>query len=357
MNTDNTLLLNKLMLLVLSLILACLVMLVIRAFQTPLANDEAPELAEAEPPTIEVPAPTEPSPPTPARPPRRVASTNPIRATPPVQAYAPLPDSPPEPVAQPDQIVADNSTLLINSALTEVAGGGVRASTGGNSVGPGPELVGIVTLLGRPKPEIPIDLGPSCSQYNPDKVTTRHYVVSKQGGLANVFVYLKDAKPSPTTGDGPLLDQIGCMYEPYLMGVVTGQKFSIRNSDPELHNVHATPMVNREFNFGQPLQGQVSQRSFPNPEIFVRLKCDVHPWMFAYIGVVDHPFFAVSDTNGIFRFPTGFLAGNYKVSAVHVKAGELTQRVSLGEGERKALHFQFTVPSSGQPQGRVARSH
>ena len=110
---------------------------------------------------------------------------------------------------------------------------------------------------------------------NPNKVTTRHYVVGSDNGLANVFVYLKDAKAAPATGDGPVLDQKGCMYDPYVMGVVTGQKFKIKNSDATLHNVHATPKINKEFNFGQPLKDQVSEKSFDQAEVLVRMKCDV----------------------------------------------------------------------------------
>ena len=160
------------------------------------------------------------------------------------------------------------------------------------------DITGKVSLKGTPKAEIPIDLGPSCGPLNPNKVTTRHYVASKDGGLANVFVYLKDAKAAPATGEGPLLDQVGCMYEPYVIGVVAGQKFKVKNSDPTLHNVHATPKINKEFNFGQPLKGQVNEKVFDQPEVLVRVKCDVHPWMFAYIGVAENPYFAVTDKDG-----------------------------------------------------------
>src|SRR5882672_11389019 len=93
------------------------------------------------------------------------------------------------------------------------------------------EITGKVTLKGTPKPELEIPLTPSCSKANPNKVTTRHYVVGPDGGLANVFVYLTDAKPAPPVGEPPILDQVGCMYDPYVMGVVVGQKFKIRNSD------------------------------------------------------------------------------------------------------------------------------
>lgn len=183
------------------------------------------------------------------------------------------------------------------------------------------DVTGKVTLKGTPKAEIPIDLGPSCGKLNPNKVTTRHYVTSKDGGLANVFVYIKDAKKAPPAGEAQMLDQVGCMYEPYILGVVAGQNFKIRNSDSEFHNVHATPDAksgNPEFNFGQPVKGQVNEKAFPNPEVLVRIKCDVHPWMFAYVGVCDHPYFAVTDKDGNFKI-SGLPDGKYTIVAYHLK--------------------------------------
>lgn len=183
------------------------------------------------------------------------------------------------------------------------------------------DVTGKVSLKGTPKPEISIDLGPACGKINPNKVTTRHYVTGKDSGLANVFVYIKDAKKAPAAGEATMLDQVGCMYEPYIMGVVAGQKFKIKNSDSEMHNVHATPdpkSGNPEFNFGQPVKGQVNEKSFPNPEVLVRVKCDVHPWMFAYVGVCDHPYFAVTDKDGNFKI-SGLPDGKYNIVAYHLK--------------------------------------
>ena len=125
------------------------------------------------------------------------------------------------------------------------------------------DITGKVTLKGTPKPEIPIQLDATCGKLQPKPVTTRHYVVGADKGLANVFVYIKQgAQKTPAAGEGPVLDQVGCMYEPYVMGVVTGQKFKIRNSDPILHNVHATPKPggNKEFNFAQVSKGQVNEK-------------------------------------------------------------------------------------------------
>ncbi len=136
------------------------------------------------------------------------------------------------------------------------------------------------------------------------------------------------------------------MFEPYMMGVVAGQTFQIRNSDPTMHNVHATPKINREFNLGQPLQGQVTERSFPLPERFIRLKCDVHPWMFAYVGVVDHPHFAVTGKDGSFKLPN-LPAGKYTIEAFHLKAGTAIQEITVGADDKKTADFtlEFKAPT------------
>jgi hypothetical protein len=213
------------------------------------------------------------------------------------------------------------------------------------------EISGKVTLKGTPKPEVAIDLGPTCGPLNPNKnVTTRHYVTSKDGGLANVFVYLKDAKAAPPAGEAPVLDQIGCMYEPYIMGVVSGQKFKVKNSDATLHNVHNTPKpgsANKEYNIGQPLKGQTSDFVFEKAEILMRFKCDVHPWMFAYVGVVEHPHFAVTDKDGNFKI-TNVPDGKYTVVAYHLKTHGnnpgVTQTVDLKDTAKQ--DFTVEIPAA-----------
>ena len=210
------------------------------------------------------------------------------------------------------------------------------------------DVTGKITLKGTPKPEVDIDLGPSCGPHATRKYTTRHYVVGKDGGLANVFVYLKkDGLKAAPQGTGPTLDQKECMYQPYIFGVVTGQPFKIKNSDALLHNVHATPRVNKEFNFGQPVKDQVSEKSFEAAEVLVRVKCDVHPWMFAYIGVLDHPYFAVSDADGNYKI-AGAPDGKYTLIAYHLKTHALaslgeTKEIEIKGGEVKQ-DFTVTVP-------------
>lgn len=210
------------------------------------------------------------------------------------------------------------------------------------------ELTGKVKLKGQPKSEIPVTLDATCGPMHSTPLTTRHYVVGADKGLANVFVWIKQGAsptPPPANAEKPVLDQTGCQFEPYVMGVVTGQKFTIRNSDAVLHNVHATPKVNKEFNFAEPTKGQAMERSFDKPEVLVRLKCDVHPWMFAYIGVVDHPYFAVTDKDGSFRIPN-LPAGKYTVEAFHLKAGKKEQEITVAEGDKKTVDFELEVPAA-----------
>lgn len=351
MNPEKTPLVNKLTLLVLCLILVCLVLLVGRAYQKQPPAGDTPAVAEVEATPAPAEEPSLVTAPAPVKPiqPRRAPVTNGTRAslpTPPQPANAPAPAEP-----APVQYV-ESPAAFANAFETEYANTPVTASA---PLGSGASLSGWVTLTGTPKPEIPIPMTPTCSALHPGKATTRHFIVSPEGGLANVLVYVSNARPASPLVDPPLLDQVGCMFEPYVLGVVMGQKFRVRNSDSELHNIHATPRSNREFNIAQGQRGQVDQFSFPKPELFVRLKCDVHPWMFAYVNVMPHPFFSISDTNGAFRIPAGLAPGDYTISAVHLKAGGLTRQITLGDGEPRPLHFQFSVPVGAQPQGGVVR--
>jgi hypothetical protein len=201
------------------------------------------------------------------------------------------------------------------------------------------EISGKVKLNGTAPAEIPIQLDPNCGKLNEKPLTTRHYV-SKNGGLGNVFVYVKEgakAAPAPA-GKGATLDQVGCQYTPYIMGVQAGQHFDVKNSDPLLHNVHTLPKNNKEKNVGQPVKGMVSDFVFDQPEVLVKFKCDVHAWMFAYVGVVEHPYFAVTDEEGNFKI-SGLPAGDYTVEAFHLKAGAKTEKVSVKADDKKTLEF------------------
>jgi plastocyanin len=168
------------------------------------------------------------------------------------------------------------------------------------------------------------------------------YVVDN-GGLKNVFVYIKDPLDKyvfDAATEPVKIDQKGCHYVPHVVGLRTGQPLEIVNSDTTLHNVHGMPRTNAEFNQGQPVQGMKNDFTFNAPEVLFPLKCDVHSWMNAYVGVVDHPFFAVSGDGGKFEL-RGVPPGTYTVEAVHEKLGRATQSVTLGDKDSKELTFTF----------------
>jgi plastocyanin len=210
------------------------------------------------------------------------------------------------------------------------------------------EISGKITLDGTPPAEKAITLDAACGKLQPKPITTRHYVVSPSKGLADVFVYVKaGAKSAPApAAKGPLLDQVGCEYTPYVIGVQAGQKFDVQNSDALLHNVHPLPKVagNKERNVGQPVKGMKHEFVFDKPEVFVQFKCDVHPWMFAYVGVVDHSFYAVTDKDGNFKI-SGLPAGEYTIEAIHRKAGAATEKVTVGADDKKTANFTLKVPT------------
>lgn len=131
-----------------------------------------------------------------------------------------------------------------------------------------------------------------------------------------------------------------------IFGVQAGQVLKVRNSDPMLHNVHSVSRAgNKQRNVAQPVKGMTTDFIFEKPEVFVQFKCDVHPWMFAYVGVVEHPWFAVTDGNGAFALPAGLPPGRYTLAAVHRKLGEQTQTVTVGAGGSGPVEFTLEVPA------------
>jgi plastocyanin len=205
-------------------------------------------------------------------------------------------------------------------------------------------ITGTVTLEGKPPAADPINLSSDDYCVKQGAKTTRTFVVDGSG-LHNVFVYVKDGLgdlkfPVPTTP--AVLDQRGCWYEPRVFGIQVGQPLDIVNSDETLHNVHAMPMANREFNRGQALKGLKYTTTFTAAEVMVPFKCDVHKWMNAWIGVVTHPFYATSGSGGTFSLK-GLPPGTYTIEAWHEKLGTTTQTVTLGAKETKPITFTFTV--------------
>lgn len=209
------------------------------------------------------------------------------------------------------------------------------------------ELTGTVTLKGTPPPEkdiTPLKDDATCGKL-PGAATakTTHYVVGAKGELANCVVIVKGVPGAKSTGSSApaiVVDQKTCIYHPHIFAVQTGQKVTVKNSDPVMHNVHTTPTSGMaEFNQAQMASGPDLTLTFDKPESFVRFKCDVHPWMFAYATVVDHPYFAVTDKDGKFTIKD-LPAGKYTVEVAHRKAGTATQEVEIKADGGKA---EFTL--------------
>jgi plastocyanin len=210
---------------------------------------------------------------------------------------------------------------------------------------------GTVVIEGTPPPnaEIKMMTDPVCYRTSPGEQTQETYVVGSDGkSLANVFVYVKDGLGNyvfdvPT--EPVVLDQRGCRYHPHVFGIRVGQPLEVLNSDSTLHNIHAMPDANAEFNFGQMIQGQKTLRTFTAPEVMVPFKCDVHGWMNAYAGVLDHPYFAVTTTDGAFDLES-LPPGTYTIEAWHEKLGTATESVTIGEKETKEISFTFQASSA-----------
>lgn len=214
------------------------------------------------------------------------------------------------------------------------------------------EVSGKVTLKGTPPPEKPIaalKADPNCGKANgAAEVKTRLYVVGAEGGLANTLVYIKKGLEGRTfapSAEKPLVDQKGCMYEPYISAVQAGQQFDVKNSDAFMHNVNATPKVagNKGFNFAQANAGQINTKVFDKPELGVRFACNVHPWMIAYLHVLENPFFAVTDKDGNYTFKGDLPDGRYTVEAFHMKAGSVTKEIEVKGGKAAAAAFTLEV--------------
>ncbi len=198
---------------------------------------------------------------------------------------------------------------------------------------------------GAPKMKrIKMDADPYCADSHFDEpARSQEVVVNDNGTLKNVFVYIKgglEGKSYTPPAEAVELHQEGCIYKPRVFGMMAKQKLVIHNDDDTLHNVHALPKNSKEFNIGQPNQGMKTTRTFATPEIMVKFKCDVHPWMAAYVGVLDHPFHSVSSDEGAFEI-ANLPAGDYELAAWHEKLGEQTQKITVADGGTASVEFTF----------------
>jgi plastocyanin len=240
------------------------------------------------------------------------------------------------------------SLLFVSACSSPPASAPPPATGGGKAVDQATagSIAGHVKLDGTPPPPETLRMGTDqkCVQGSGPNPLSDAVLVRDDGSLRNAFVHVKEgldpAYSFAVPSEAVVLDQKGCIYTPRVLGVRVGQTIEIVNSDPTLHNVHAVPMANQEFNKGQPFQGMRERQVFTVPEVMVRFVCNVHGWMAAYVGVVPHPFFAVTDEAGRFELK-GLPPGTYTIEAWHETFGRQTEKVTVGERQAQTASFTF----------------
>lgn len=206
-------------------------------------------------------------------------------------------------------------------------------------------ITGTVYFSGAPPKARRIDMSadPICWDVNPRPLSQDLLV--RRGRLKNAFVYIRsgyplDALTFETPAKAPVIDQRGCVFVPRVLGVQVNQTIEVRNSDPTIHNVHEVPKKNPDRNQSQrPGAGPIMIR-FAQPEIMVPIKCNQHPWMRTYVGVLPHPFFSVTDRNGAFKIE-GLPPGTYTIVVWHERLGEQAREVTLYSNRKEQMEFRF----------------
>jgi len=193
---------------------------------------------------------------------------------------------------------------------------------------------------------IKMDADPICLTKHTEPAMPQTLVLGEGKALANVFVRIKSGlakKDYPVPQEPLVIDQEGCQYSPHVAGIMVGQTLKILNPDGTLHNVHAMGKVNPEFNLAMPKFRTETTKIFDKEEFIIPFKCDVHPWMGAWIAVMAHPYFNVTQKDGKFNI-ANLPAGTYEIEAWHEKMGTQTQSVAVSEDESKEINFTFTKP-------------
>jgi plastocyanin len=213
-------------------------------------------------------------------------------------------------------------------------------------------ISGVIKFDGTPKERKKIDMSQdtACATAEGDKLADDTLV--DNGKLENVFVYVSGG-PSDKFDFGipsepAVLDQVACRYTPRVMGILAGQTLRVLNSDKTTHNVHPSPKKNAEWNQVQTQNGAPIEKKFSKPETLIPVKCNQHPWMLAHVGVLTHPFFAVSSKDGSFTIKN-VPPGEYTLTAYHETLGQKTQKITVGAKEAKTQDFTFAASAAFVP--------
>ena len=211
-------------------------------------------------------------------------------------------------------------------------------------------VTGTVTFDGKVPTLRPLamDADPACAKKHSAPVPSETLALGSGNTMGNIMVWVSKGLPAGKTWPVPkspvVLDQNGCQYKPHVMGIMVGQTYRILNSDGVLHNIHTLPKVNKAFNKGMPPTLKEATTVFEKPEEVFHIKCDVHPWMSAYIAVFTHPFFSTTGMDGKFTIP-GLDAGTYEITAWHERLGKQTASITVGASDTKTQDFKFAVPA------------
>ena len=211
-------------------------------------------------------------------------------------------------------------------------------------------ITGTVTFTGKAPTLKPLsmDADPACAKKHSGPVPNEMLVLGNGNTMGNIMVYVSKGVPAGKSWPAPknpaVLDQKGCQYIPHVQGIMVGQAYKILNSDGVLHNVHALPKINRGFNRPMPATVKEASATFDKPEAMFQIKCDVHPWMSAFVGAFNHPFFSVTGADGKFTI-SGLDPGTYEITAWHERLGTQTASVTVGASDKKTQDFKFASPA------------
>jgi plastocyanin len=212
-------------------------------------------------------------------------------------------------------------------------------------------ITGTVTFTGKAPTLKPLamDADPACAKKHSGPVANEMLVLGSSNTMGNIMVWVSKGLPAGKTWPAPktpvVIDQNGCQYKPHVMGIMVGQPYKILNSDGVLHNIHTLPQINKAFNQGMPATVKEVTTTFAKPEGMFHIKCDVHPWMSAYMGVFTNPFFFVTTTDGKYTI-SGLDPGTYEITAWHERLGTQTASVTVAATGTKTQDFKFAAPAA-----------
>jgi len=206
-------------------------------------------------------------------------------------------------------------------------------------------ISGTIRFTGnRPAPKkIDMSNEPACVEAHKGRAVDESLAVSSKGMMANAFIYVKsglEGKRFETPSTPVQIDQNGCWFRPRVLGIQTGQALQVTNSDPVTHNIHPMAEINREWNHSQGAGDPPIARKFVKPEVMIPVKCNIHSWMHAWIGVVDNPYFAVSKPDGAYSIPD-LPPGTYTIAVWQETLGTQERQITVAPHSAQLANFTF----------------